>query len=125
MFSAGTWNIWIWLNESKPFGDVLYNDKNNEFDRRKLWKYIFNNNSNGLFYLSKGEWRFSIAKKDHYFIYVWIQDRTEPRIITYKELNSKFWHDVSFADNSFFATASPSIAVTDVLTLLRLAISSA
>ena len=47
------------------------------------------NNANGLFYLSKGEWRVSIAKKNNYFIHVWIQDRKEPRIITYNELNSK------------------------------------
>lgn len=47
------------------------------------------NNSNGLFYLSKSEWRFSVSAKDNYFIHVWIQDKKEPRIITYSELNSK------------------------------------
>jgi len=54
-------------------------------------------NSNGLFHLSKGEWRFSISAKERYFIHVWIQNKEKPRIITYSELNSK---DYKIEDSS-------------------------
>lgn len=68
-------------------------------------------NSNGSFYLSKGEWRFSVSAKDNYFIHVWIQDKKEPRIITYNELNSKNYR-IEDTSNAEWDT----IKVTPILT---------
>jgi len=77
---------WISYEDNRAGYDVLSWDK----EQNEIFIEVkATSNSNGLFYLSKGEWRLSIAKKDHYFIHIWIQDRKEPRIITYDELNSK------------------------------------
>ena len=77
---------WISYEDNRAGYDVLSWDKNqNEI----FIEVKSTNNSNGLFYLTKWEWRVSIAKKDNYFIHIWVQDRKEPWIITYKELNSK------------------------------------
>lgn len=43
----------------------------------------------GLFFLTRNEWNFSISVKDSFFIHVWIQDQKKPRIISFRELNSK------------------------------------
>jgi hypothetical protein len=45
--------------------------------------------SSGLFFLTRNEWNFSISVKDGFFIHVWIQDQKKPRIISFRELNSK------------------------------------
>ena len=77
---------WISYEDNRAGYDVLSWDK----EQKEIFIEVkATSNSNGLFYLSKGEWRFSIEKKDHYFIHVWIQNKKEPRIITYNELNSK------------------------------------
>ena len=77
---------WISYEDNRAGYDVLSWDKK----QNKIFIEVkATNNSNGLFYLSKGEWRFSVSEKDNYFIHVWIQDKKEPRIITYSELNSK------------------------------------
>ena len=77
---------WISYEDNRAGYDVLSWDK----EQNEIFIEVkATSNSNGLFYLSKGEWRFSIEKKDHYFIHVWIQNKKEPRIITYNELNSK------------------------------------
>ena len=77
---------WISYEDNSAGYDVLSWDE----EQNKIFIEVkATNNSNGLFYLSKGEWRFSVSEKDNYFIHVWIQDKKEPRIITYSELNSK------------------------------------
>ena len=77
---------WVSYEDNRIGYDVLSWDK----EQNEIFIEVKStNNANGLFYLSKGEWRVSIAKKNNYFIHVWIQDRKEPRIITYNELNSK------------------------------------
>ena len=77
---------WISYEDNSAGYDVLSWDE----EQNKIFIEVkATNNTNGLFYLSKGEWRFSVSAKDNYFIHVWIQDKKEPRIITYSELNSK------------------------------------
>ena len=77
---------WVSYEDNRIGYDVLSWDK----EQNEIFIEVKStNNANGLFYLSKGEWRVSIAKKNNYFIHVWIQNRKEPRIITYNELNSK------------------------------------
>ena len=77
---------WISYEDNRAGYDVLSRDK----EQNEIFIEVKStNNSTGLFYLTKGEWRVSIAKKQKYFIHIWIQDKKEPRIITYNELNSK------------------------------------
>ena len=49
--------------------------------------------SDGKFHLSRNQWNFSISEQDAYFIYVWIQNKTVPRIINFKELESYILED--------------------------------
>jgi hypothetical protein len=76
---------WISYEDNTAGFDILSWDEN---ENEIFLEVKTTNNSNGLFYLTKNEWRFSISKKKKYFIYVWIQDQSEPKIITYDELNS-------------------------------------
>ena len=41
---------------------------------------------NGRFYLSRNEWNTAKIKKEKYFIYIWIKESSNPRIINFKEL---------------------------------------
>ena len=77
---------WISYEDNSAGYDVLsWDHKENEI----FIEVKATANSNGIFFLSKGEWRFSISAKNSYFIHVWIQNKKQPRIITYNELNSK------------------------------------
>ena len=47
----------------------------------------------GKFHLSRNQWNFSVSEQNAYFIYVWIQNKTVPRIINFKELESYILED--------------------------------
>ncbi len=49
--------------------------------------------TDGKFHLSRNQWNFSVSEKNSYYVYVWIQNKTVPRIINFKELESYILED--------------------------------
>ena len=62
---------WISYEDNRAGYDVLSWDK----EQNEIFIEVKStNNSTGLFYLTKGEWRVSIAKKQKYFMYEMLEN---------------------------------------------------
>ncbi len=56
---------------------------------------------NGRFFLTRNEWNTAKTKKEKYFVYVWIKELPNPRIINFKELSELVSpHDTIKSKNS-------------------------